>query len=134
MTPKKAKGRPSVLSSDEVQKIVDFVKLNAHNRRLNFLELASGPFRYLGVSERVIKKELNLKGIKRHPAQKKPPAFEVIKRKRREWAESHLDWTVDDWGLILWTDETWVQDENHARRWVSREVRILFRSDKSSLD
>ena len=70
VTPKKAKGRPSVLSSDEVQKIVDFVKLNAHNRRLNFLELASGPFRYLGDSERVIKKELNLKGIKRHPAQK----------------------------------------------------------------
>ena len=45
-----------------------------------------------------------------HPALKMPPLSEEIKRKRREWAEAHKDWTVEDWITILWTDETWATD------------------------
>ena len=77
------------------------------------------------MSERVIQNELKKRGYVRHPAPKKSPLSEEVKRKRREWAEAHKDWTVEDWMAILWTDETWVSDGQHKRDWVTRKVGIF---------
>lgn len=93
---------------------------------MTYLELAAGPFRHLGVSERVIQTELRKRGYRRHPAHKKPPVSEQTKRARKEWAEAHVDWTVEDWMSILWTDETWVKDGEHSREWITRKVNILL--------
>ena len=92
---------------------------------MSWFELAHGPFRDFGVSERVIQNELKKGGYGRHPALKKPPLSEEVKRKRREWAEAHKDWTVEDWMAILWTDETWATDGQHKREWVTRKVGIF---------
>ncbi|VDB93075.1 Bgt-51824, partial [Blumeria graminis f. sp. tritici] len=43
--------------------IISYVESSPGNRRKTFLELASGPFRHLGVSERVIRRELQKKRI-----------------------------------------------------------------------
>jgi transposase len=32
----------------------------------------------------------------------------------------HLDWTPEQWAIILWTDETWVTGGRHTRTWVTR--------------
>ncbi|KAI0997625.1 hypothetical protein K3495_g10559 [Podosphaera aphanis] len=60
--------------------------------------------------------------LDRHPALIKPPLSEEVKRKRREWAEAHKDWTVEDWMATLWTDETWATDGQHKRDWVTRKI------------
>ena len=97
---------------------------------MTYFELANGPFKHLGVSERVIKSELEKRGSKRYPALNKPTTSPEIRRKRREWAEARIDWTLEQWMSILWSDETWATDGHHSRRWVTRKVSILL----SSLD
>jgi len=32
----------------------------------------------------------------------------------------HVDWTLDQWYKILWTDETWITGGRHTRTWVTR--------------
>ncbi|KAI0994135.1 hypothetical protein K3495_g14048 [Podosphaera aphanis] len=65
VTPKKARGRSPSLSSEDVHKIEEFIKESPENRQMTYFELANGPFKYLGVSERVIKSELEKRGFKR---------------------------------------------------------------------
>lgn len=91
---------------------------------MTYFELVTGPFRHLGVSERVIQSELQKRGYRRHPAVRKPPIGQETMSKRKEWAEAHLEWTIADWEKILWTDETWTRDGNHRREWVTRLVSV----------
>ena len=69
MTPKKARGRSPSLSSEDVDKFEEFIKESPENRQMTYFELANGPFKHLGVSERVIKSELEKRGFKRYIAQ-----------------------------------------------------------------
>ena len=62
VTPKKARVRVPSLSSEEVDKVQEFVKSSPENRQMSYFELAYGKLKHLGVSERVIKKELG-KGV-----------------------------------------------------------------------
>ncbi|KAI0995295.1 hypothetical protein K3495_g12886 [Podosphaera aphanis] len=117
----KARGRSPSLSSEDVDKIEEFIKESPENRQLTYFELANGPFKHLGVSERVIKSELEKRGLKRYTALNKPTASPEIRRKRREWAEARIDWTLEQWMSILWSDETWATDGHHSRRWVTRK-------------
>ncbi|KAI0998068.1 hypothetical protein K3495_g10121 [Podosphaera aphanis] len=121
VTPKKARGRSPSLSSEDVDKIEEFIKESPENRQMTYFELANGPFKHLGVSERVIKSELEKRGFKRYTALNKPTTSPEIRRKRREWAKARIDWTLEQWMSILWSDETWATDGHHSRRQVSRK-------------
>ncbi|KAI0993749.1 hypothetical protein K3495_g14435 [Podosphaera aphanis] len=55
VTPKKARGRSPSLSSEDVDKIKEFIKESPEHRQMTYFELANGPFKHSGVSERVIK-------------------------------------------------------------------------------
>ena len=78
--PKKATGRPRTLSSSEVAQIEAFITSSSEGRRMSWFELAHGPFRDLGVSERVIQNELKKRGYVRLPALKKPPLSEEVEK------------------------------------------------------
>ncbi|POS83233.1 hypothetical protein EPUL_005145 [Erysiphe pulchra] len=101
VAPKKRNGCSPRLSSEDVDEIENFVKSSSMNRRMTYLELATGLFRHLGVSERVIQSELRKRGYQRHPTHKKPPESEQTKTTRKEWAEAHVHWTVENWMSIL---------------------------------
>ncbi|KAI1006254.1 hypothetical protein K3495_g1973 [Podosphaera aphanis] len=83
-TPKKARGRTSSLSSEDVDEIEEFIKESPKNRRMTYFKLANGPFEHLGVRESVIKSEHEKRGFKRGPALNKPTTSPKIRRKRRE--------------------------------------------------
>ncbi|KAI0993467.1 hypothetical protein K3495_g14717, partial [Podosphaera aphanis] len=124
LEPKKAPGRLPMISHEDVDKIEDFITASPEGRRMSWLELASGPFQHLGVSEFVIQNELNKREYGRRPSFKKPFLSEVNRRKRLEWTEAHKDWTDEDWMSILWTDETWVTGGRHKRDWDTRKIKI----------
>ena len=131
ISPKKKRGPLPMLSTEEVDRIITFIESSPKNRRLTYLELASDPFNYLGVSERVIQKELKKRGCLRHLAHAKPPGSESTWRMLKEWAEAHLHWTLNDWMRIPWTDETLVNDEKHSRESVTRSVSIFLLKTES---
>ncbi|KAI0994102.1 hypothetical protein K3495_g14081 [Podosphaera aphanis] len=126
VTSKKARGRSPSLSSEDIDKIEEFIKESPENRQMTYFELANGPFNHLGVSERVIKSELEKRGFKRYTALNKPTTSPEIRRKQREWAEARIDWTLEQWMSILWSDEIWATNGHHSRRWVTRKVSILL--------
>lgn len=89
---------------------------------MTFIELATGPFQHWGVSENLIRKVLKDRGYSRHRAKEKPRMTEKSRLRRKEWAEAHVDWTVEDWESILWTDETWTTDGRFTSLFVTRKV------------
>ena len=72
LEPKKAPGWLPTLSHEDVDKIEDFITASPEGRRMSWLELASGPFHHVGVSEFVIQNELKKKGYRRRPSFRKP--------------------------------------------------------------
>ena len=62
---------------------------------MTYFELAHGEFKHLGVSEIVTRIELEKKGYKRQPVLEKPTISPKIKRKRDEWTEAHIGWTIE---------------------------------------
>ncbi|KAI1006884.1 hypothetical protein K3495_g1335 [Podosphaera aphanis] len=119
LEPKKAPGRLPTLSHEDVDKIEDFITASPEGREMSWLELASGPFQHLGVSEFLIQNELKKRGYGRRPSFKKPFLSEVNRRKRLEWAEARKDWMN-----ILWTGETRVTGGRHKRDLVTRKIKI----------
>ena len=89
---------------------------------MTYFELAYREFKHSSVSETVVKKELEKKGYNHHPATEKPIISPEIKRKRKECAEAHIDWTTEQWMSILWSDEPWATNGHHSRRWITRRV------------
>ncbi|KAI1003719.1 hypothetical protein K3495_g4489 [Podosphaera aphanis] len=65
-TPQKVRSREPMISSTDVDDIEAFIHSSLENRKMSYYELAYGPFQHLGVSERVIKNELEKRGYKRH--------------------------------------------------------------------
>ncbi|KAI0992982.1 hypothetical protein K3495_g15202 [Podosphaera aphanis] len=62
--PKKAAGQPPTLSTSDVFRIEAFITSFSEGRLMLWFELAHGPFRDFGVSERVIQNELKKKGVR----------------------------------------------------------------------
>jgi len=86
---------------------------------MGFLELStivfSGAF-----SVWVSKHTLYRLGFRRRVARKKPPITERTRILRETWAKEHENWTSQQWGKILWTDETWVTGGPHRKQYVTR--------------
>ena len=58
------------------------------------------------ISARTVRKRLLEAGLKGCNARKKPYLSQANKKKRLEFAKKHENWTPDDWGKIVWSDES----------------------------
>lgn len=58
------------------------------------------------LSLRSTRRRLQQAGLKGCIAAKKPFISEVNRKKRLAFAKAHKDWTVADWGRVLWSDES----------------------------
>jgi hypothetical protein len=59
-----------------------------------------------GVKKQAIRTALLRESFHRCLAMRKPPITEKNRRIRLAWAEEHVEWTLEQWYQILWTDET----------------------------
>jgi ketohexokinase/beta-glucosidase len=90
---------------------------------MTHLEIATAvhPFCDWNVSDGIITHALALRGYGRHIALGKPGLSEAVKRERLRFAQNHIDWTIEQWFSILWSDETWVNGF-HRKIWVTRRA------------
>ena len=121
VTPKRRSGRPPKLSNDQIDELIHFVRQSRATRQMSYLAIASH-FEHWGASESSVRYALRSRGYTRCVALAKPPLTEDNKRIRLEWAKQHVNWTVDEWWTILWSDETWVTGGRHKKKWVTRMV------------
>jgi hypothetical protein len=109
-------GRYLLLSEEEIDVLIDFVSVSRKNRRMPWIEITL----IWGCLEKAIGSAFKSRGYSRHIARKKPVISEKNRVLRLQWAMEHLDWTPEQWAIILWTDETWVTGGRHTRTWVTR--------------
>lgn len=115
----KRSGRPRALTEEEEKELVEFVTGSREGRRMSFLELSVTLFENRHKMW-AIKKALYRLGFRRCLAWQKPPISEKNRQLRLAWAREHVNWTPEQWGKILWTDETWVSGGSHRRVFVTR--------------
>jgi len=118
-------GRPTVLTAEQIQELEEFIKASSKNRRMTFEQVASVIFDgHFGVY--VIRNTLRRLGYRRYVAALKPPISEKNRRLRLQFALDHKDWTAEQWGKILWSDETWIRWGRHRKTYVTRKKDEVF--------
>ncbi|KAI1000059.1 hypothetical protein K3495_g8138 [Podosphaera aphanis] len=115
-------GRPPVLSSDQTDELVEYIRSSEDGRFMTYFELAIYPFAHWNVGEIAIRGALRRRGYRRCISQCKPPLTPENMQKRLLFARTHRDWTIEQWSQILWTNESWITGGQHRREWVTRLV------------
>lgn len=87
---------------------------------MTFFKPAHGPFSRWKVGEYVIRNALSSRGYTRRIVRAKAPLSENNIKIRRKWVEDHLAWQPQQWGPILWSDETWITGGRHTKTWITR--------------
>ena len=86
-----------------------------------YLEVALN-FPQWGVGEKAVKNGLESRGFTRCLARNKPPISDRNRLIRKNWAEAQLNWNVNDWSFVLWSDETWINDGQNKSKYVTRKA------------
>jgi len=58
------------------------------------------------ISTRTLRKQIHDLGFNNRVAVKKPYVNDIQRRKRIEFAQTHLAWTLADWKKVIWSDES----------------------------
>jgi transposase len=98
-------GRPKLLSDTDKRKIIrDITSGKCKTATQASSELAKTT--NVNVSADTIRRALKENGLFAAPKIKKPLLSLRHRKARLEFANSHKDWTVDDWYKVVWSDET----------------------------
>jgi transposase len=119
--PMRRSGRPSNLTQDQIDTLIDFISASKTNRRLPFAQIPHA-LGWDDIGSYCIRHTLRKLGYSRRIARSKPPISEKNQRLRLQWALEHQDWTPSQWDRELWSDETWVKPGRHTRIWVTRKA------------
>lgn len=76
-----------------------------------------------------IRSTLRRHGFRRYVARRKPPLTPKHMEQRKKWAEEHVNWTLEQWRCVLWTDETWVTGGPHRKQYVTRRIEEALHPD-----
>ena len=60
----------------------------------------------VSVSNRTVRRRLVDVGLRARIPRKKPFLNVKQRQKRLNWAKEHLSWSLEDWGRVIWSDET----------------------------
>lgn len=120
-------GRKVILNTPQRKRLIQWVTASQENRETPWTEIPS--LLGLDCGEKAIRTAFRKEGYTRRVSRKKPPLSDENRMKRLEWAQEHVNWTDDDWDLILWSDETWAQPGRHKRVWVTRKVGEAYNKD-----
>lgn len=58
------------------------------------------------VSDSTVRRALQDMGMGSFVKPKKPHLSQKNIKRRLAWAKAHVDWTIDDWNRVIWSDET----------------------------
>ena len=97
-------GRKSILDERDRRSLKRLVK---KNRRKSTVELTA-LYNQGGktISQRTMRRELQTAGLRSCVAKRKPHVSAINRRKRLQFAKQHATWTVQDWGKVMWSDES----------------------------
>ena len=92
------------------------VRISLGNRRLNSKELVRELKKSSGVelSAPTVRRRLLENGLRGCKARKKTLLTEKQRKRRLDWALSHVKWPIEKWRKVLFSDESTFTVNNHA--------------------
>ncbi len=114
----------SAISNEARQILVQFVCASTQNRRMSHHQIVLSL--NWNVFTDVIRNALKKEEFSRHIARRKSSFSEINRFRRLEWAWEHLNWIKEQWMIILWNDEIWINDLRHNNTWVIKRVHEEF--------
>ncbi|KAG1166703.1 hypothetical protein G6F36_012840 [Rhizopus arrhizus] len=98
-------GRPKALTKREQQHLVRAITADGLE---NAVQAQQSLEQNLGksVSVDTVRRALKDAGLVSFVKLKKPLINERNRKRRLQWARQHIDWTVNDWMNVIWSDET----------------------------
>jgi len=95
-----------------------------YNRQKTFKQLVN--FIDLNINQRTVTQALKWLGYCRCIVCPHPFITEKQAKTQRKWAEDHLDWTVNAWACVIWTDECSFETEQWGRIWIIRNSKEKY--------
>ncbi|KAG1191131.1 hypothetical protein G6F70_009343 [Rhizopus microsporus] len=98
-------GRPKVLTEREQKFLVQTITIGGKS---NAVEARKELQKQLGkaVSDETVRRSLKASGMVSFVKPKKPLLTSKHRKERLMWAKEHVNWTLDDWKRVVWSDET----------------------------
>ena len=120
--PKSSGGRPSKLTPANIGYAKRIIRMGRADNAVQVIK-ALQDVTNQSISSQTVRRNLKKSGL-RPVVKKKRPLLNPHHRKNRlDFAESHKEWTLEDWKRVIWSDETKI---NHlgsdGRTWVWKEV------------
>ena len=119
-TPPRPRGRLPVCRTSTRKRLIKRATIDATNRRLPFEAIAE--LESVNVAPNTLTKAFAKEGYYRRKARKKPLLTEKHKAARLAFALEHIDWGLDDWARVLWTDEASIKVGWFGQIYVTRTV------------
>ncbi|HEX3642355.1 MAG TPA: transposase [Ktedonobacteraceae bacterium] len=101
-------GRPPVVTEEALQEVKKVISKTRNTRTLTLVEISRQLKRNtpLILSPMSVWRTLRLAGYRKVKPTKKPGLTDAQRKARLDWCLTHLDWSLDDWKRVLWSDET----------------------------
>ena len=119
---KSSGGRPAKLSSaniDYARHIICMGKVDNTVQMAKALQDVTNQF----ISAQTVHCQLKIKGMRPVVKRKRPLLKPHHRRARMEFAERHLEWTIEDWKRVIWSDETKINClGSDGRKYVWKDV------------
>src|SRR5436190_5361051 len=75
------------------------------------------------LSSQTVRRHLRTSGLRPVVKKKRPLLKPAQRRARLHFAQSHLEWTLEDWKQVIWSDKTKINRMgSDGRKWVWKEV------------
>jgi hypothetical protein len=120
--PKASGGHPAKLTManiDYARRIIRMGKVdNAVEATKALQNIVNTP-----ISSQTVRRQLKARGMKAVVKRKRPLLKPHHRRARMEFAERHLEWTIEDWKKVWWSDETKINRlGSDGRKYVWKDV------------
>jgi transposase len=137
LRPTKRAGRPHKLNARARRRLIRHVEANSRD---DFATLSSLSKVTHSVHRVIVRSYLRVAGYLRFKARKKSFLTSKHKLARLKWAREHVNWTLEDWMHVIWTNEiTFETGLNTRSDYVSRRkgtamkcryLKFTFKSDR----
>jgi len=82
----------------------------------------------LSICTRTVRRRLNDAGLYGRIARSEYPFSSTNIRQRQSFANGYLNWTIDKWDTVIWSDEAHIELGTHGQHWVQRPIGAAFDS------
>jgi transposase len=100
-------GRPSKQTPEIQQQVINKVRTDRYGREKNCADIAGElSLEGFNISAITIWRILRTAGFRKTKPTRKPGLTKKMRQERLQWCLEHKDWTLEDWKLVIWSDET----------------------------